>query len=113
MPGTPAERNGEPVVIKVRDSYYAQLRGFEVELYGKQATVTRSGAVSTSFLFLDAGEWRTGGYVRWKMERHFHDFNILDELDEKLRSHYPVGVGTVQRADAPSLLPSVRLTATR
>ncbi len=96
-------------------THRAQVRAYEVELYSRSYALSRSGKPSSSLSLrlVDLGEWRVGGYVRWTLERHFCDFNILDELDEKLRLHFPPGSGTVHRADLPISIPSVRLSSTR
>lgn len=95
-------------------SHRAQVRGYEVELYSRARAQTRSGSSSSlSLRLVDLGEWRIGGYVRWNLEKHFPKFEILDELDEKLRLHFPPGSGTIHRADLPISIPSVRLSSTR
>lgn len=102
----------DPHTDTVLRSHRAQVRGYEVELYVRGAA-TRSGASPLGLRFVDLGEWRVGGYVRWNLERYFNKFEILDELDEKLRLHFPPGSGTVHRADLPISIPSVRLSSTR
>lgn len=101
-------------MIEVRATHLARVRGFEVELYSRQACRTRSGrTLDAELRIVDVGQWRVGGYVRWSLERHQPDFWVLDELDELLRSHYAPGVGTIHRADQPVSIPSVRLSSTR
>ncbi len=106
----------QPVAtLQVRTTHIARVRGYEVELYGGRPVRSRSGGSARSELrFVDVGEWRQGGYVRWVRERVVHtDFFLLDEVDELLRAHFPAGAGTVHRADQPISIPSVRLSSVR
>lgn len=105
----------QSTLIEVRATHVARVRGFEVELYGRFNGRTRSGRPppADALRFIDVGEWRVGGYVRWVRERLFDDYFLLDEVDQLLRDHYPAGAGTVHRADLPVSIPSVRLSSTR
>lgn len=107
----------EPVVlsavIQVRPTCLVQVKGFDVELYLLAPVRTRANRTRDGLRLLDYGTWRNGRYVRWQAERHATDFFLLDEVDEALRDHFPVGVGTVQRADFPGSSPAVRLSAVR
>ncbi len=105
----------KPVVtLQVRGTHLARVRDYEVELYGSRVVRTRAGVERNGIHFIDVGEWRQGGYVRWVREKTAHtDFFLLDELDELLRAHFPAGAGTVHRADQPISIPSVRLSSVR
>ncbi len=107
--------SAQPVAIEVNPHYLAQVRGFDVELYRRGLVRSRRSPEPTpTLIFLDAGQWRIGRYVRWAAERAFPDFNVLDALDDLLRDFFPPGVGAVQRNDlpAPSSL-GPRLTPSR
>ena len=59
---------------------------------------------------IDVGVWRACGYVRWRREKQFPDFFVLDRLDEMLRRRFKRNEGTIYRGAATSFAKMVEMS---